>query len=190
MKLKIGFFTILLALTLILNPSPFTPAAFLAALFHELGHILMAKLCHIRLRECSIGLFGAGLAPDYGTYSYRQEILLCLAGPLTNLVLGTLALLLPASDLILAFILSSFFLGLLNLLPIQTFDGGRILSHFLSLKLSPSLSHRLLRVLSFLCVFLMWCFSVYLLLRAAASLSLFVFSLSLFVKLFIEDGEA
>lgn len=187
MKFKIGFFTILLSVTLILYPTPMTPAAFLAALTHELGHILMARLCDIRLRECSVGLFGAGLSPDYGAYTYRHEILLCMAGPLTNLLLGTLAFLLPKSDFVTYFSLSSFFLGTLNLLPIETFDGGRILSHLLSFLFSPALSHRVLRILSFLTVLLLWSLSVYLLLRATASLSLFVFSLSLFVKLFVEE---
>ena len=39
--------------------------------------------------------------------------------------------------------------------------------------------------LSFVCCFALWCFSVYLMLRAGASLSLFFFSVSLFARLFM-----
>lgn len=189
MKLKFGFFSILFVLTLILFPNPLTPAVLLAAFLHELGHVLAARLCHIPLQSCSVGLFGAGLSPQCGFYSSRQELLLCLSGPLVNLLSGSLSLLLPPSQPRLDFAAASLFLGFLNLLPVQSFDGGRILLLLLSLRLSPRTSYRLLRLLSFSCLFLLWTLSVYLLLRSASSLSLFVFSLSLFFKLFIEEKD-
>lgn len=190
MKIKIGFFTILLALSLLLDHSTLALASLLAAATHELGHIAMAALCGIHLRECRVGLYGAGLIPDGHLYSYGQEILLCLSGPLVNLLLGSLGLnflSLFSSQFFAHFVFSSFVLGLLNLLPIRDFDGGRILSALLCRRLSERSAYRILSLLSFLCVFILWSFSVYLLLRAAASLSLFVFSLSLFFRIFIRE---
>ena len=191
MKLKIGFFAVLLACTLLLNPSPFSLAALCAALLHELGHIAVAFLCSIRLRECKIGIYGAGLMPDSGLYSYRKECLLCLAGPLFNLLCGTLgALLLWDSDLpfLHAFTLTSFSLGILNLLPIRDFDGGRVLYALLCCRLPPDSAGRLLSGFSFCCVLTLWMLSVYLLLRFSSSLSLFVFSVSLFCRIFIPSS--
>jgi len=190
MKLKIGFFAIMLALSFLLDPSPLSLCSLLAALLHELGHIAMARICHIRLRECKVGIYGAGLIPDGSLYSYGQEILLCLAGPLTNLL--TACLLLPikindTNEFLQGFFFASLVLGLLNLLPIKGFDGGRVLHALLSLRLQPHTVSLITSACSFLCIFSLWSASVYLLLRAAASLSLFIFSLSLFSRIFLNE---
>lgn len=190
MKIKIGFFTVLLALTLLLDRSLLSLSAFAAAATHELGHIAMASLCGIRLQECRIGLYGAGIVPDGHLYSYGQEILLCLAGPLVNLFLGSIGLNLIGkypSKWLTDFVFASLTLGLLNLLPIKDFDGGRILNALLCRLLSPRFAHRVLSLLSFFCIFCLWSLSVYLLLRSAASLSLFVFSISLFFRIFLSE---
>ena len=85
------------------------------------------------------------------------------------------------------FKMSSFALGALNLLPISGFDGGRIFSAFLSMLFSPRTVQSVSKVISFILIFTLWCFSVYLLIKISASLSLFMFSLSLFAKIFLPD---
>lgn len=190
MKLKIGFFAIMLALSLLLSPSLISLCAALAALLHELGHVVMAAVCGIRLRECQIGIYGAGLVPDGGVYSYGQEIALCLAGPLVNLICASVGLWFlngTAGGFWAGFVFSSLALGVLNLLPIQGFDGGRILCALLLRFCPPRTAERMVAVLSFLCVLSLWCLSVYLLLRFVASLSLFIFSLSLFSRIFLSE---
>lgn len=190
MKIKIGFFAILLFFSLLLSTPLFSLSSLLAALLHELGHLFAACLLHIPMREFSIGLFGFGLTPKNTLYSYSDEILLCAAGPLTNLLFGFLSLLLlknHASPFLLSFTFASFAFAILNLLPIKSFDGGRLVRALLLLRLPLSLTEKLLSVLSFFFIFSLWSFSVYLLLRTVSSLSLFVFSLSLFVRIFLSD---
>ena len=191
MKIRIGFLTIMLALSLFITRSLFSLGLLLAALSHELGHILMSFALGIRLKECTLGIYGAGLMPEDGLYSYGKELLLCLAGPLANFFLGSSGLVLGLShpsELLEYFSLSSLVLGCLNLLPIRDFDGGRILFSLFALLFSPTVADRALTILSFLFVFLLWSFSLYLLLCHAASLSLFIFSLSLFVRIFIPES--
>ena len=188
MKIKIGFFGIMMLLSLLLsNPSLSVPAL-LAAAIHELGHILAAKRMNIRLKELKLGIFGAGLLPQCASLSYGQEILLCLAGPLANgatvFLLHVLGLA-STSSFCSVLCFASIALGGLNLLPVRDFDGGRMLGACLSLWFSPSVSERILTVLSFLLVWLLWGLSLYFLLRTSASLSLFVFSAALFSKLFL-----
>ncbi len=190
MKIRIGFLAIMLGLSLFITRSLFSLGLLLAALTHELGHILMSFACKIRLKECTIGVYGAGLMPEHGLYSYGKELLLCLAGPLTNFFLGSSGLVIGLSHpspLLEYFSLSSFVLGFMNLLPIRDFDGGRILFSLFSVLFSPTVADRILTVLSFVFVFLLWSLSLYLLLCHAASLSLFIFSLSLFVRIFIPE---
>ncbi len=191
MKIKVGFFAVMLALSLLVSRSLFALAALFAATLHELGHILMAALCKIRLKTCKIGLYGAGICPDGNClYSYGKELLLCLGGPLVNLTSFAILVRHPAEQgsFLYCFLFSSLILGVMNLLPIKDFDGGRILSALLSLRFTPTSADRILKVCSFTCIFLLWCFSVYLLLRFSASLSLFIFSISLFCRIFIPEA--
>ena len=190
MKLKIGFFAIMLVLSFLLAPSLLSLCALISALLHELGHIGAARLCNIRLRECQIGIYGAGLVPDGGVYSYSREIFLCLCGPLVNLICASVGIWFLNGEngaFWERFVFSSLALGLLNLLPVKGFDGGRILGAFL-LQFCPTRSaENMAAALSFICVFLLWCVSVYLLIRFVASLSLFIFSISLFCRIFLSD---
>ena len=169
----------------------------LAALIHELGHLAAAVACGVRITGMRLDLFGARLELP-GLLSYRQELLVALGGPAANLLTATvlfrawitcgcpvcgaspslsgwalvLGVLLPAS------------LGLcaVNLLPVATLDGGRILSCLLSLTLGADVARRVLRLLSLFLLTLLWLLSVYALLRAGQFLSLFVFSFSLLVR--------
>lgn len=169
----------------------------LAALIHELGHLAAAVACGVRITGMRLDLFGARLELP-GLLSYRQELLVALGGPAANLLTAAvlfrawtacgcpvcgaspslsgwalvLGVLLPAS------------LGLcaVNLLPVATLDGGRILSCLLSLTLGAGAARRVLRLLSLFLLTLLWLLSVYALLRAGQFLSLFVFSFSLLVR--------
>lgn len=169
----------------------------LAALIHELGHLAAAVACGVRIAGMRLDLFGARLELP-GLLSYRQELLVALGGPAANLLTATvlfrawtacgcpvcgaspslsgwalvLGVLLPAS------------LGLcaVNLLPVASLDGGRILSCLLSLTLGADVARRVLRLLSLFLLSLLWLLSVYALLRAGQFLSLFVFSFSLLVR--------
>lgn len=169
----------------------------LAALIHELGHLAAAVACGVRITGMRLDLFGARLELP-GLLSYRQELLVALGGPAANLLTAAvlsrawtacgcpvcgaspslsgwalvLGVLLPAS------------LGLcaVNLLPVATLDGGRILSCLLSLTLGADAARRVLRLLSLFLLSLLWLLSVYALLRAGQFLSLFVFSFSLLVR--------
>ncbi|MBE6707031.1 MAG: hypothetical protein E7577_05255 [Ruminococcaceae bacterium] len=186
-KISVGIFAILMIITLsIASPHFFLPVICSIAL-HELGHILMAKICKIQFRELKLGIFGAALSPQNYLYSYKKEILLCLGGPLANFLSAFAVSVFFDTQPFEYFKMCSFALGLLNLLPVSGFDGGRIFSALLSILFSPRTVQTVSKVISFALIFTLWCFSVYLLIKIASSLSLFMFSLSLFAKIFLPD---
>jgi len=163
----------------------------LAAAVHESGHIIAARLLRIKFYEMRLGIFGARLNTGAGMYSYKTELLLAAAGPFANFLSLLFAFPLlhffpTASDYIKLFLLSSAALGIMNLLPVKSFDGGRIFTCIFSSK-SPLAVEKFLSFLSFLSIFTLWCVSLYLLLRFSTSLSLFIFSVSLFAKIFIDS---
>ena len=157
-----------------------------AATVHELGHIITARALRLPLGGMRLDILGARISTA-ASISYFDEWMLSAGGPLFNLI--TAACLMPISGLcewISLFIYSSLGLATLNLLPVDTFDGGRMLYCFLSSFTDGDTPRRVVRFLSFVFVLLMWLVSVYLLMRVGNSLSLFVFSACLFSKLLDE----
>ena len=185
-RLKVGFLAVFMLLALALSSPHYFPALICSVTLHELGHIIVARLRGIRLSEMKLGIFGASITPCDQLFSYADEILLCLGGPVMNFLSVAICISTGIGKSTL-FIMSSLALGILNMLPIKGFDGGRILYAFLLILISPRTARALSNVISFIFIFTLWCFSVYLLLRRAATLTLFVFSASVFAKMFISD---
>ena len=187
-KISVGILAVFMIITLsITSPHYFLPMISAIAL-HELGHVLMAQLSKIRLRELKLGIFGAALSPESYLYSYKKEILLCLGGPLANFLSALAVSEFFDPEPFEYFKMCSLALGSLNLLPISGFDGGRIFTALLSMIFSPRTVQVISKFISFVLIFTLWSFSVYLLLKISASLSLFMFSLSLFAKTFLPDA--
>ena len=184
---KMGFFTILLLLTTAITTGKYFPALLCSVAIHESGHIFMAKFRRIDLKELRVGIFGASLTTEHTMFSYFDEVLLCLGGPLFNYasaLIWTTATRCPPSSF---FVASSLGLGTLNMLPIKGFDGGRIATAVLSSIISFEKANAIIKFLSFVFIFSLWCLSLYLLMKTGASMTVFVFSVSMFVKIFIPD---
>lgn len=176
---------IFLAFMLISDRSGIALMTVLAALLHECGHIIAAKLLHIPLRELRLDLLGARLEVAGRLLSYGEEWLLAAAGPLSSLVVALLAApFWKFTPMSVTFSCASLLLGLLNLLPIRTFDGGRMLESALNTLIGERRSYRVMKGCSFLFLFLLWAVAVYFLLRANDGLSLLCFSMSLFGRFF------
>ena len=177
-----------------------------AALFHELGHLAAARLLCIPVKEIRFEFSGVRICTDTGLTSYRQEILLSLAGPLVNLILAALSFfavgaersfgtllslgmeLLSGGEISVAnslgfFALSSLIQALTNLLPVNSFDGGRILYCLTALLWGELVADRILSVTSVASALLLWTVALYLMLRISAGLGIYVFAACVFFSL-------
>ncbi len=177
---------ILLICMVATTPMPRMFGCFAAASIHELGHIAAAKLLDIDLTHMKLDVLGARLTATGRLCSYPALVALCLSGPFINLLCFALALpFCASSEWIMEFCLSSLSLCLLNLIPIQGFDGGRIIHGILSSFIEITAAERICAFLSFFSLLCMWLFSVWMILRTGTSLTLFVFSCCLFGMLFV-----
>lgn len=189
MKFKVSMSpaTIILLLCMVAT-TPFSQlSAYLcAAALHEFGHIAAAKALSIDLSQIKLDVLGARLSTTGRLHSYPSLVMLCLSGPLVNLICFVIAIPLGnISPWFTELCLASISLGVLNLIPIDGFDGGRILHGILCKILPLDTAERATRSLSFFCLLLLWMISVWLLLRTGSSLTLFVFSCYLFGMLFL-----
>lgn len=108
---------LLLALLLLTLPVSWIIAAVLAAVFHELCHLLVLKCCHISVYKLRIRAGGAVL--DTGSMGDREELLCTLAGPAGSFLLLGLVHITPRIAM------CGLVQGLFNLLPLGDLDGGR-----------------------------------------------------------------
>lgn len=124
-----GSACLLAAILLLTLPLPWLLAAVIAAIFHELCHILALFFTGTRPLGLRIGISGAEIATP--PLSTKSELLCAAAGPLGSLMLLLLIRYFPRIALCAAV------QGLFNLLPVYPLDGGRIL-HAASKLLLPS----------------------------------------------------
>ena len=104
---------------------------FLAAALHELGHILMMRWCGVRVRRVRLRLFDALIEADEAP-SFAADVLITLGGPAVNLLCAVVFC--PFS---LKLGLPHLMLGVFNLLPVMSLDGGHLAAICLSRRFSP-----------------------------------------------------
>lgn len=176
---------IYLLFMLFCDKSGLAAMSLLAAALHEVGHLTTARFMNIPIGAMRFDLLGARIDVKGRILSYGEEWLLCMSGPLCSLVCSLIGSLFWAhTRLAVAFSCASLLLGLLNLLPIQTFDGGRMLECALLSFTSPKRTNDILRGCTFLFLWLLWAFSAYLMIKIADGISLFFFTLSLLGRFF------
>ena len=118
-----------------------------SVLTHELAHVAVGRRFDMTATTITLFIFGGISAMQNDATRPRAELLVSIAGPITSLTIGLLAILLyaatqppgaildpPAADAtilqaILYYIaLANIILGIFNLVPAFPLDGGRILS--------------------------------------------------------------
>ena len=108
-----------LALGLLLLPLSWLFAAAVAAMIHELGHLVAAKIRKVPWQELAIG--AGGMVMYMGCMTDKDTILISFAGPGASLLLCSLLYIWPQVAI------CGVVQGLYNLLPIYPLDGGRVL---------------------------------------------------------------
>ncbi len=180
----------------------------LAAALHECGHLFTAKLLKIEIREIRFEFSGIRICTGDSVISYKNELLLAVSGPIVSIaivIIGTSYLgamgvtYIEATEAckkllfegvcshiggISFFALASLLQGIINLLPVRTFDGGRISYCIMSCLLGEGAAERFLDIFSALSAFLLWTVALYLMLKVSSGLGIYIFAIILFVSTF------
>jgi stage IV sporulation protein FB len=112
---------------------------FAAVLLHELAHTAVAKKLNHPVDHVYLDVFNGAAAIDTTYSSYKDTILIVLAGPLSNLVLWIIGSYLGLD----IFVQVNMFLFIFNILPIYPMDGGRICKAICQWMTKPSLGRKI-----------------------------------------------
>ena len=159
---------------------PAARAAVVASVMaHELSHLAAAKICGERVESARLTAFGIslGFSPPH---SYGEEAFVAAAGPAASFALALLGHARGGAFGSEVFVFS-LFLGLLNLIPLASFDGNRIVSALLSLAFGEGAARAVSSALSYTFLFLAWVVSVYILFYSGANFALLLFCAYIFV---------
>ena len=134
---------------------------------HELGHGAAALLLGRRIER--IVLMPVGISMQISTpLSYYEEILIAFAGPFENILLIALSRFFPCGESIRIFSEITLFI---NLMPMATLDGGRIISAFASLRFGDGAGEKLIKAT----LFFLWILAVYIFFYTAENVALLIF---------------
>ncbi len=183
MKIKLGLGVFILPPLLLLSGAKVYALLSMAAavLAHEAGHAIAALALKRKIAAITIEPFGARLVLS-GGIPYAHELLIAISGPAASLLL--FLCLSGSADGIAD---CSVFLCIINLLPVATLDGGRVLDCAVSYFFGPNAGARALKIGGRLCIFALWLLSVYLVLRYDGGFGLFAYSCIL-TALAAKDG--
>ena len=160
----------------------FSALSLLAALLHELGHVLAILLCKGKILKITILPIGAQL-DALPAKTYFKEAAVCGSGIAFNLLFAGISFpFFGASD----FFVCNLLLAALNMLPIIGLDGGDLLYCLLQICLDPQRAHTLLSVISFVFLAVFWLFSVYIFLCLNGSPLLLFLDIYLFSSAFLK----
>ncbi len=137
MKLRISpLLPLLLLLGVVTHTLPSMLGMYLILLLHELGHLLTALKLHMGVSYLGILPFGIAIRlKEEHSRPLKERILVAGAGPLASFLGAGMVFLCQnwlSEEQFFFLFYGNFALGLFNLLPITTFDGGRILFYLLS----------------------------------------------------------
>ncbi|MGO1370635.1 MAG: site-2 protease family protein [Senegalia sp. (in: firmicutes)] len=134
-KIDINFHLLLIPIILIMYFNNYMLEfiiLFVVLSFHEIGHLIVAIIEDVKIREVNIFPLGAIIKFEYPLgIEPIKEIMISIAGPLVNLILFIISykIYINFTGIILLdfFIEVNLILFIVNILPIMPLDGGRIL---------------------------------------------------------------
>lgn len=132
------FFFALTAAAAVLNDNGTLFSGIMAALFHEIGHMVAIMLSpEIRVTAFSVNPFGLQITSHGGERKTSGWKCVCVAGAAANLAVGALffaAMLICDSSDGFALKMTAANLGLaaVNILPVMPLDGGQLLRAFMA----------------------------------------------------------
>lgn len=153
-KIKIDFlFIAVLTFIIITDRAYLSLCAVALILAHELGHIISARILKIPICEINFGAMSIDIEKPlvYHKKSFMQKMIIILSGFIFNLFLFIILsgiYIITKNEFIISVAVQSLVIGLVNLLPIESLDGGEAVDLLLGELVGYEKSKKISRMLS------------------------------------------
>lgn len=142
-KIQIKFlFIAIVTIFLLTDKTGLISISLLSCLLHELGHIISFHLVKVKPRLLSFDITGIRLEQPNKQLPFLIELITLISGSLTNYIIALICQIISPVEL-LNIILINIMIGTFNLLPLRTFDGGKILFVILSSFFTDIVSYKI-----------------------------------------------
>jgi len=120
---------------------------------HEMGHVAFIKINRLKISSVEILPFGINIAINQNNLtSYKTDIIIALSGPVANMICAAIIFIIikfNGYDSILFFsLLTNILYAVINLFPVKSLDGGRIIEIILRMLIPESFSYIIFSVIS------------------------------------------
>lgn len=167
--------------------------AILFSLLHEVGHLLAIALCGEKPDTVRFGIFGMTIIRKNDiTQDYKKEFITAVSGPMMNFFLLFVLVLLYAfysKDIFLEMAAINLIIGLFNIMPVFSLDGGRALESLLLERLPSDKSEKIITAVSVAFLVPMNFFGFYILIKSGYNFTFLAISIYLSVMLFIKNSK-
>ena len=194
---KISFtFLALILFTLTTDQSRTVTTLFLFAVAHELVHLIFIYSFSIAPKEVAFTLLGANIKRAVNTVNnLNSEIIINASAPVFNIVTGAFFLIISCHvtkyENILAETASvNLILGIFNLIPFYTFDGGNALKYILLKHISEKSTERALTCISLVVTIAFSFISIHIFLNYQHNFSLFIMCIYMFLSIIFKKQNS
>lgn len=160
----------------------------LFSILHELGHLLAIIACGERPETVRFGIFGMTIIRKNDiTQDYKKEFITAISGPLMNFFLSLMLFGLYApcrEEILLKSALISLVIGLFNIIPVFSLDGGRALESLLLQRLPRDRCESVMKAVSVVFLVPMTALGFYILINSGYNFTFLAISIYLAVMLF------
>lgn len=180
-QIRIEFmFVGVVTLFLLADKTGISILALIACIIHESGHLIMFFIVGHKPTALAFEITGIRLTKPYTELSYTKELLVQLAGSFTNLaVFCSLLSSLSSINKISIFAVINLVIGIFNLIPVKSFDGGKIFE-MLALKLfTVKTATSICTLIDAACIAVMLFFTIYSFISGNRSITMIIITVYL-----------
>lgn len=163
-----------------------------AIIIHESGHIILMCTFGYAPEKIKISLFEISISDrKRQERSFIQNFLIIFFGPFSNFICFILfyLLYLIGNDFFLYPAAANLSVGLFNILPVMSLDGGQLLYLVLCRFFSESISQRVVNVITFIIIFPLAFFGFVLLFNSKYNFSLLIVCIYLVLSLLCRNNK-
>lgn len=165
--------------------------AVLFSLCHEIGHLICLVLVGNKPKSVSFELTGINICRNESVaVSLKNEMLVSFGGPLVNLIffaVFSIAYSQTKTENYFNIASVNLILGVFNLLPIKSLDGGKILYYFISNVFSFKTAKIILNFTSVIFILLILIYGIYTLYVTEYNFTILIISIMLTLSMFSKE---